>query len=250
MKTRIKQKLRESLLLTEKIFDLDSDVNMIYDKYFKYYIDYVAKYRKMTDLVKGSFKSEELTSKLAKKANEINPVTIIINDSKSAYSSSYYNPTEQIISISYNKEAINFVFDNENSLDVAKTQLPLNMRNSLEHEFKESVIKGSIHHELAHWIDDTLNNNHIKKTLAKNQNKRIKNINTHYLEIQGQIHNVKQLHNEYSEIWDDLTFDELISKSPALNSINNKLNGDLKKMWLRKLKTRMYRENLLGKNMA
>jgi hypothetical protein len=70
------------------------------------------------------------------------------------------------------------------------------------------------------------------------------------MEIQGQIHNVKQLHNKYNDIWDTLTFSDLIKYSPTLRTISNELKGDIKTKWVRDLKTRMHREGLLGKNMV
>jgi hypothetical protein len=41
----------------------------------------------------------------------------------------------------------------------------------------------------------------------------------------------------------------MLSYSPPLTSIYNSLSGDIRKRWVRDLKTRMYREGLLGKNM-
>ncbi len=69
------------------------------------------------------------------------------------------------------------------------------------------------------------------------------------VEIQGQIHNVKQLYNKYMDIWDDLSFMDMIGMSPPLIGIYNELNFEQKKTWTRDLKTRMFRENLLGKKM-
>jgi hypothetical protein len=72
-----------------------------------------------------------------------------------------------------------------------------------EKDLSEPRIKGSIHHELTHWVDDTMNNQHIDKFIKNNEKKTaeennvLKYINTHYLERQAQIHNIKQLHNYY-----------------------------------------------------
>jgi hypothetical protein len=47
-----------------------------------------------------------------------------------------------------------------------------------------------------------------------------------------------------------MSFDDLIKLSPQLNHVYTTLGYNDKKKWIRKLKTRMYREGLLGKNMV
>ena len=74
-------------------------------------------------------------------------------------------------------------------------------------------------------------------------------VNATKMEIQGQIHNIKQLYNKYKNNWNVLTFDDILNISPALNTVNNSLPSNFKERWLRDLKIRMNREGLLGKNM-
>ena len=76
-----------------------------------------------------------------------------------------------------------------------------------------------------------------------------KPVNAEKFEIQGQIHNIKQLHNSFSDKWNEMTFREMISLSPALNAVYNQLNSEQLTQWKRDLKTRMSREGLLGKMM-
>jgi hypothetical protein len=61
---------------------------------------------------------------------------------------------------------------------------------------------------------------------------------------------IKQLHNKYSNIWDNLSFYDMIKYSPPLFLVYLTLKGDTKTKWIRDLKTRMHREGLLGKNMT
>jgi len=75
-------------------------------------------------------------------------------------------------------------------------------------------------------------------------------VNASKMEINGQIHNIKQLHNKLHYMWDNMTFDELVSESPTLNNIIRSLPPKFKNQWIRDLKTRMHREGLLGKMMA
>ena len=121
-------------------------------------------------------------------------------------------------------------------------------------EFTEEKIKGSIHHELTHWIDDVFHNRHIEKRINKQVELQTRDIggipvNATKMEIQGQIHNIKQLYNKYKNNWDVLTFDDILNISPTLNTVNNSLPSNFKERWIRDLKIRMNREGLLGKNM-
>jgi hypothetical protein len=68
-----------------------------------------------------------------------------------------------------------------------------------------------------------MNNRHINKRLDKamelgNANLGGVPVIASKMEIQGQIHNVKQLKNKYENNWDNLTFVEMLRLSPALNS--------------------------------
>jgi hypothetical protein len=251
MKSLIKKLLKENLL-TEKLTNVDEDVNLLYLKYFQFDINNLERTGIIT---KDMFLPNETNTIILKspdsvKANETNYCIIEINNG-----SNFYRPSDRTINISVSKNAINFVKSEGNgNLKLAANFLNKQQGQSLLNEFTEEKIKGSIHHELAHWIDDTLNNKHITKRLKKttelgNVNLNGIPVNTTKMEIQGQIHNIKQLYNKYKNIWDELSFDDMIGLSPPLFFIMNSLNGNDKNQWFRNLKTRMYREGLLGKNM-
>jgi hypothetical protein len=252
MKGFIKKLLRESLL-NEKLTDIDDDVNLLYVKYFEYDVNQLVNTNIITDtmFLKSEIDTSILNSPESIESHKLNPCTIKIN-----FGSNFYQPSTNIISVSVNSNALNFV-KNESKGDIllaANSLYDERQKKSLIHEFTEERIKGSIHHELAHWIDDTLHNRHIAKRLNKAmelKDKNIKNIpvNATKMEVQAQIHNVKQLHNKHSNTWDLLSFNDMLSYSPPLTSIYNSLSGDIRKRWVRDLKTRMYREGLLGKNM-
>ena len=252
MKEVIKKLLRESLV-SEKLTIVDSDVDLLYNTYFKEDIDYI---NETGYINKGLFKRDKTDTNILKSeesttANKINPCIILVNN----LSGNMYRPSDSTISISVNHDAFNFVINSfKGDLNAAINNIDEALRNSLSKEFTEERIKGSIHHELAHWVDDTMNNGHIKKMLVKAQEFGHKNfggvpINSTKMEIQGQIHNVKQLYNTFKDVWDDMSFNELISHSPSLILISKQLKGDVKNKWIRDLKSRMYREGLLGKNM-
>lgn len=253
MKKIIKELLREGLL-SERLTDVDSDVNLLYDMYFKEDIDYINK----TGYVNGGlFKKNSTNTSILRtdesiKANELNPCDILVNN----IFGNAYSPSSKSIMISANSDAVDFVINEfKGDLHSAINYLDEPNRSSLRNEFTEERIKGSIHHELAHWIDDTMNNQHIKKRTNKAMELGTRHIggipvNSTKMEIQGQIHNVKQLHNKLKDVWDDMSFTELISMSPSLTNISINLSGKIKDKWIRDLKTRMHREGLLGNNMV
>jgi len=243
MKQLIKRILREGLL-TEKLTNIDEDVNLLYTSFFEYD---VKKLEKTGLITNDMFLVNETNTSILKtedcvKANESNNCVILINEG-----SNFYKPSTKKISISVNDDAINYVKDYFGG-DLTQGE------GLILKEFTEEKIKGSIHHELVHWIDDTLNNRHLSKRLNKTAEAGtldLNNIpvNSTKFEIQAQIHNIKQLYNKHSDIWDTLSFEDMIKYSPPLNTVFKNLPKVFKTRWIRDLKTRMYRENLLGKNM-
>ena len=261
MKNLIKKLLREHIL-SEKLAAVDDDVNFLYDKFFKHIIDEIEGTGMITvDMLNSSeTDTSVLKSKDSVMANELNPCKIIINKEAELFNLSqnlrfkgnYYNINNRIISIGLSPHAVSFAMDNggdiKKSIEYLKKFNGEKIANSFKNEFTEARVKGSIHHELAHWLDDTLNNKHMLRTLKTIHDKKMP-VNKTKLEIQGIIHNVKQLHNKYFDKWDTMTFDDLLTLSPPMTNVNDTLKGEDKKEWLRSLKTRMNREGLLGKNM-
>jgi hypothetical protein len=237
--------------ILEKLTAVDDDVNLIYDLYFKKDIEEIEK----TGIVKSSmFQIAEtdtsiLQSEESLKGNELAPCKILINRNQNGY-----DPINKIILISVNFGALNFALGEGGNIEKTSQILPVNQRTSFLKEFTKEKIKGSIHHELTHWLDDVFNNQHILKRVKKQISAGTRNIggkpvNAEKFEIQGQIHNIKQLHNSFSDKWNEMTFREMISLSPALNTVYNQLNSEQLKQWKRDLKTRMSREGLLGNKM-
>ena len=257
MKKFIKKKLKESLI-NERLMGVDDDVDLIYDRFFKKDIDEI----QQTGIISkemfnsGDITTRDLTTSLAEKADKLNHCSIIVNH----YNSNMYSANDYVISLTINKGAVNYILSNFNgNLHLAskyfKSDGDIKQANSILAEFTEAKIKGSIHHELAHWLDDTLHNKHIKARAIKSREsgsdmtKKGLPINADKLEIEGQIHNIVQLKRKHIDEWDSLTFKDILRLSPTINFINKQLNGDIKTKWLRDLKTRMHREGLLGKNM-
>lgn len=240
-------------IISEKLANVDDDVDMLYDTYFRDDIEELERTGIMTNLMFMPYEvgTRFLTSKESIESNELNKCIIKVN-----YGSSFYEPHKQIISISVDSGAVNYVKQmGDGNLESAIQSLELpREKQSMSHEFTEERIKGTIHHELAHWIDDTLHNQHLTKRIERAMELQTKDIcgipvNSTKMEIQGQIHNIKQLHNKYSNIWDELTFDEMLKYSPTLSVVNRQLTGDVHRKWKRDIIQRMSREGLLGKSM-
>jgi hypothetical protein len=253
MKTLIKKLLNEALL-SEKLANVDDDVNFLYDKYFKADIDEIERTGVITNNMfkRAQTNTSELRSEDSVKANELSPCIIKVNFGKN-----YYKPIDNEIGISVSSPALNFVmsFGQGNIEKTLEALTDKNQRKSFIKEFVEERIKGSIHHELAHWIDDTMHNKHllarIKKSI-KHKTIDLNNIpvNSTRMEIEGQIHNIKQLHNKYKDIWDTLSFQDMIDMSPSITHVNSTLLGDIKIKWRKEIRQRMNREGLLGKKMT
>lgn len=236
--------------LTEELHNVDDDVDLLYNKFFKSDIDEI---KRSGIITKNLFKKYKIDTSILKnpksiKTHKLNPCEILINRGGNSY-----NPAKHIINLSINDGAVNYVIDgHKGNLKNAVDDTYDDLKDSLNNEFEEHKIKGSIHHELTHWIDDTLYNSHINKFINKNIiDKKYNNttVNTLPFEINAQIHAIKQIKNKNEDKWDNLTFGDLIKFSPALSNIYRTLSYDDKNEWIKKLKKRMYREGLLGKKM-
>ena len=242
--------LCEKNILTEKLHNVNDDVDLIYNKYFKNDIE---KLKQTGIITKEMFKRYQTDTSILQnlksiKTHELNPCEILINHGGNAYL-----PTKNIIKISINDNAVDYVIDdNDGDFKKALDNISDDLKKSLYNEFEEHKIKGSIHHELTHWIDDTLYGSHINKYIQKrNKNNKFDNTNVNTLpfEINAQIHSINQIKNKNIDKWNELTFLDLIDLSPSLSTIYNQLSYDDRKKWLKKLKKRMHREGLLGNKM-
>lgn len=255
----------KKVVLKEALTEVQDDVNYIYS-FFKEDIDKIQKTGFVDKEMFNYFKlnTSDLVDPICKKAHELNPCVIYINPFKNKSlrksSTNHYNPVLKEICITIHTQAFELASVDYPEMEIGKIGLMIKSK-TFEKEFTEEKLKGTINHELAHWIDDSLNNNHIDKTLKSLNKKRaldsassnpkgLRDINLHTIEIQGIIHNVLQAKIKYEKEWDEMTFSDLVSIIPSLDNLTNILtkSGDYNE-WSRKLKTRMAREGLLGKKM-
>lgn len=243
--------------LLEKTFRLGQDVDWIYNKYFKKFVEKIR-----TDEWDGKlpnvsiFSSFELKTQDAKKAHKINPIQIRLNGV--AGKGNFYNPVDKYISLQINDNALSVLNTSDFNFKKASNNVG-DMKLQWIDDISERRIKGTIYHELSHWIDDSLHNSHIRKMVKKSaqeHNKSVllrgaKSTTSTYYEINAQIHAIKQMKRQTSsEIWDSWTWDELIHNSAALDTMMklNKQSNDYIR-WRKELLKRMNREKLLGKKM-
>lgn len=248
--------LKKFDFIAEKMMIIDDDVDLLYNLYYKKDIDETnySNFIKSTMFKESETDTSILKNELCIKANKINPCKIIINHYTDTdnYYTNHYNPSDKIISISVGRSAINYAKDNGGDLIKSLKELTSSIqRERFTKEFTISRIKGSISHELSHWLDDTFHNSHISKYITKNKDANLSHYskNTSYLEIESQMQNIRQIHREYADIWDLMSFDDMLSHAPSLHIISQRLTYTERINWTNKLKKRMNRENLLGKDM-
>jgi len=241
-----------AFLLNEALENIDEDVDLLYNKFFK---DDVDKFNQ-TKQIDGDMFTKEMSNtsilqtQASLKAHEQNPCEIYINNGLNAY-----NPNKQYLYMSAHRDVVNLI-RNAGSLELAINELPTDKHRNFKNEITDKRIKGSIHHELLHWLDDTFNNRHLQKTInrasemGREKAYKGRNVNSTKFEIQSQMGNVKQFKNNTPEkVYNFLSFEDLVSSLPTLSHIYKILNGDEKIQWKKDLLTRMNRENLLGSNM-
>ena len=246
-------------LIQERLMKIDEDVDYLYDKYFRKDIEEIQETKRLTPnmFLSNETDTSVLKTDLSKKANELNKCQILINSKRGLYRN-YYKPSANIISLSIHRGAFEYCMSAfGGDLEAAKLSFTREYEfKNFKNEFSEVKIKGSIHHELVHWIDDTLHNQHLFKRLSKamerdtDYKQKKLPINADKIEIQAQIHNIYQIKRHYGDKWDIITFEDLLYITPILNVVCRGLEEDVRKKWVRDLKRRMHREGLLGKNMV
>lgn len=239
--------------INEKLDYVDNDVNYLYDTYFKNDIENIKQYGHINQTMfkKATSSTNMLKDEISKKSHELNPCVININHGLNGY-----DPNKKIIYLSVNYDALNLVLNHDGYIDKALSDVEAHKHDQFRNEFTEHKINGSIHHELLHWIDDTNHNQPIKRVInrameyGRDTVLKGKDINTTKFEIQGQMGNISQIKNNVgNKVWNEMSFADMIKKSPALSSIYRNLKPNERTEWLKNLKKRMNRENLLGNNM-
>jgi len=252
-------------LLLEKTFNIQKDVDIIYNKFFKKFIDaikiehilsdYKQYIESSKDVTFGLIDSNNLISKDCKKASILSPVKIQCGlYDKGSF---YYLGSENFIQISLSYSAVKYLFQNNFII----TLLSKSEQKAIVNELTEERVKSTISHELSHWLSDTLHNKHMTNLfiLAKELKQpelvllKQKNVNMTYFEIDAQIHAIKNLKKLNLKNWNNMTLTDIAFKYTSLKSIVRDLyihyGKEILDIWQKNLIKRMAREKLLGKNM-
>jgi len=258
--------MRLEQYLTEKTFAIGADVDLVYKKLYEPYtkeikkgnygkvIQLLDKHKSKTPLVYVS--SGELKSKQAKTAHEINPIIIGFYADNLG---NYYSPNDKIIHYSFNYNVIDIIRANRGDIVATKRTLPDNQRDRFENELNDIALKGTIYHELSHWLDDTLHNQHIKKMIDLGLNDpnpvsvasqgHADPVLTVY-ELDAQIHALKQMKRQLKGKYNDIWWDDVFTLKPSFYSVFNKAAVSKEyDEYMKRLTKRMHREGLLTKKL-
>lgn len=248
--------------LLEKTYSLDRDVHFLFKKAK---IDELLKYIKEDDLDSifdflNSFKNTEdgqtlfetdtgvLTNRNSKTADKLNHCDIRIGIFKGG---SYYHPKGKTIQVSINQQAFKLLLTHktkEKLTDILGDKVYIRFKN----EFTEANIKGSIYHELTHWLDDSINNNMLTNRIPKGHLRgKHADVNHTEFEINSQIHKIKQLKQSISlSEFDKLTWGKFFQKLPSLMSnFKNFRNDKEYDSMIKNFVSRLNREKLLPKGL-
>lgn len=243
----------------EKIYELEEDVDIIYDTFFRNHVDAFQNTGKLPPMITyGTMYSDELFCETSQLADQIN--SIIIECGGNAENT--YNSIKKKITLSFNPDAIKALSKLDTYSDI--------VQKKIVSEISEDSIKSAIVHELSHWIRDSLNNNYLynlvvdTKDFDRNDPKQMKklqgiwgrrkDITASHFEIDAQVHGIKQIKDLHTD-WDVLTLlEDLFFLYPSLMEIGRLLYKEFSPTaytkWIKDLVKRMARENILGKSMV
>lgn len=205
-------------ILNERTHELDDDVDYIYNK--AGYGELVAAVKnqdiqKMRELRNKYFSrrvvidSSELTNEDSVMAHKKNPIDIYIGGE----GGNYYVPSKGYIQLSPRLDVLDLYIRGDVDIYVLSYQ-----KDRFHNEMSEISFKGSIYHELTHWIDDSLYGGFLdKKTKSAYETKsnlpllgkKTKVSHTFY-EVNSQVHAIKQIKRNLGSVeyekagWGDL----------------------------------------------
>lgn len=278
--------------LVEKLIDVDKkDIDMVFAPLKRLYKDLQAVWKQHGTLSRDqlqtkfaeamgrhatlgnqyrvikSFKSSQLKSEAAKAAHEINPIQIDV-----------YNILPQGVSNSYNMMTKKIVIGLPAGVWEAMTfrlsSVPQYQLAMLMNETSDIRLLTTIRHELTHWLDDSLHNQHLNAKFSRFLDDREKIVkadadikttedainasfkkhitkgeNDIYLtpiEITPFVNQIAELKRRIGDKkYDKLTWAQMMTYMPSLDNLNRQYGAKFRKL----IFSRMAREGLLTKNL-
>lgn len=249
----------EKYLINEKTYNIGQDVDLIYNKLIKSIMKlfHKGKYKEFENEIRNkqhSMYSDKLKSRQTKQAHEINPVTISFVHNGLG---NHYNPIKGYIQISLNKNVMDLLAKTNYEEFNIKRDVG-SMYERFMNELSESSIKGSIYHELSHWLNDTFHNQQIKKMIKRAGETGDYSITkkghqyttlTDY-ELDAQIHAVKQVKRDNNKKYDQIDWKELMILKPALHlAFERAAFSNEYDEYMKRFTKRLHREKLLNKKL-
>jgi hypothetical protein len=262
------------ILLTEAVFNTDAAVDFIYDIAYKYYVDELKKWMNGKQIApiglrNVTFDSEELLRYIndpaIRRALALNPIRVAAGISDGG---NIYSPRAKTVFISFNAVLHKMIYEaliHNRSFEEFLTQFDKRHHANITQELRGETVKGSIAHEISHWMTDTFHNQHISKLVMKagaatniGRRQDIMNkgeVNTYMTdyEIDAQVHAIRQLRRPHTQAsWDLLTLDDLLDASPPMRTVVDdiaRIDRSQLSRYFKLLLRRLHRERLLGKNM-
>ncbi|CAM0049327.1 hypothetical protein VPHF86_0142 [Vibrio phage F86] len=139
-------------------------------------------------------------------------------------------------------------------------QLSAKDQKAIKNEMTEARMKGTIMHELSHWMNDAFGNQFLSKRkrkadLSGNANKTLNQgkarghqFLTDY-ELDAQIHAIYQYRRSNPRKWETMTLGEALEEMPFHRPLEDSLTRKEYKEWKKYMYTRLARENMLGRRM-
>ena len=266
-----------SEIITEAVFSIDDVVDYIFNKVYKDFFTAVAQYKNGNPPILDRLElpdeiifttgdiAQHVNNKKFIQAHELNPLIIKIGLGKN-----YYQPLRNEMSIGFTPvlyQLIRSAIIQGDTYDQMISAIrPDTLQKNADSEFTGVKVKGSIAHEISHWIDDTLHARHINTMLKKSEKTLdISKANAYmyrgevdiYLtdyEINAIIHDIVQIKRDVGQKkWDLMSFEDLLGKAVAINATYKRIKATHTKAdvsrFIKLLVSRMHREHLIGKNM-
>jgi endonuclease I len=279
--------------LVEKLIDVDKkDIDMVFAPLKRLYKDLQAVWKKhgvlsveelekqfkevvSRHVVGGSvnhkviktFSSGQLSSAAAQQAHKINPIKIKVYAILPHGASNSYNMlTKEIV--------IGLPLSVWEAMAYRLNHIPHHQLAMLTNETSDIRLLSTIRHELTHWLDDSLHNQHLNKKFSrfnadlqkikqadgdivstrnavdasykKHVTKGEEDIYLTPLEITPFVNQIQELKRRIGDKkYDKLTWADIMTYMPSLDGLNRRYGAKFRKLMF----TRMARENLLTKNL-
>lgn len=221
--------------------------------FFKIYVDAVEKGDSLPDVKFLTMSGEEFAKKSKnreiQKAQKIKPLRLLTFNNLNGEGNAYF-PSEKRINFSININVYKMIKDDSN----IGNNIPLDQRQFFNNEITEARIKGSIMHELSHWLNDAFHNNNVSVSSKKDLIGKNKGVNRSHqfltdYELDAQVHAIIQYRKKNRIVWNKMTLTEALENMPFYFALKTKVTDSEMKEWKRYMYTRLSRENLLGKKM-